>query len=265
MKLCESAVMIALATILSLIKLADLPAGGSITPASMLPILIIAYRHGTLWGFLTGTVHGVMQFLLGSSVLSYVSGAASVAAVIILDYFLAFAFIGLGGLFRKVKDQKMGLAMGALAASIVRYLCHVISGATVWAGLSIPTASALSYSLVYNATYMIPEALVLMAASFYIASGIDFRPHRISPIRTEKKSFPAVFWLRIVSGGALCFALIFDIVSVFPHLQDSDSGTFANGIASVDWLAVALVSAFSILLAIILRIFAKSLQNKASS
>ena len=53
-RLTESAVMIALATILSLFKLVDLPYGGSITLASMLPVLLIAYRYGTAWGLLTG-------------------------------------------------------------------------------------------------------------------------------------------------------------------------------------------------------------------
>ena len=111
-RLCESAIMIALATILSLLKLVDLPYGGSITPASMLPILIIAYRYGTGWGILTATVHGALQFILGTSVLSYVTGWKSVCAVIIFDYVLAFALIGLGGIFKNMKNGKAGLVLG---------------------------------------------------------------------------------------------------------------------------------------------------------
>ena len=256
--LTECSLMIALSTVLSVFPLFEMPYGGSITLASFLPIVIAAYRHGAKYGLGTAAVASLVQMLLGMKNFSYFTTWQSIVAIALFDYVIAFTIFGLAGCFRKVlKNQSLAVVTGALFASVVRYICHVISGATVWAGLSIPTASALSYSLVYNATYMIPEALVLMAASFYIASGIDFRPHRISPIRTEKKSFPAVFWLRIVSGGALCFALIFDIVSVFPHLQDSDSGTFANGISSVDWIAV-------IILSLILTLFSKSLQNKAS-
>ena len=127
LRLTESAIMIALATILSLLKLVDLPYGGSITLASMLPILLIAYRYGTAWGMLTGFVHGVVQFVLGTSVLSYVTGALSVAAVIVFDYFLAFAVIGLGGLFRKrIKRQSAALLAGAIAAGFFRYICHSV-------------------------------------------------------------------------------------------------------------------------------------------
>ena len=113
-RLTDSAIMIALATILSLLKLVDLPYGGSITLASMLPVLLIAYRYGTAWGLLTGFVHGVVQLVLGTSVLSYVTGAMSVAAVIVFDYFLAFAVIGLGGLFKKwIRLQNLALCTQA--------------------------------------------------------------------------------------------------------------------------------------------------------
>ena len=60
-KITEAAIMIALATVLSLIKLLDLPYGGSVTIASMLPVIIIAYRHGLRFGLLTGFVFGIIQ------------------------------------------------------------------------------------------------------------------------------------------------------------------------------------------------------------
>ena len=63
--LVESAVMISLATVLSIFKLAELPYGGSITLASMLPILLVAYRHGAAFGFGAGIVYGIVQQLLG--------------------------------------------------------------------------------------------------------------------------------------------------------------------------------------------------------
>ena len=84
--LVESAVMVALATVLSLIKIVDLPYGGSVTIASMLPVAVIAYRHGILWGLGTGLVYGAIQQLLGLNDLIYVTGWQSVLAVILLDY-----------------------------------------------------------------------------------------------------------------------------------------------------------------------------------
>lgn len=244
LKLAESAVMIALATILSLLKLVELPYGGSITPASMLPILIIAYRYGTLWGLFTGLVHGVLQFILGSSVLSYVTGAASVAAVIILDYLLAFALIGLGGLTRKISSERTALAAGALIASVARYLCHVASGATVWAGLSVPTAGALAYSFAYNATYMIPEAIVLALAAFYVGGLLDFKSEKIGTAHSKsgKSLAPSA-----VSTAFLGAALIYDAVKVFPHLQNAETGDFdITGLSSVSWSCVAVVTVAAI-------------------
>ena len=65
--------MIALSTVLSLIKIIDMPYGGSVTVASMLPIVIAAYRHGAIWGLGTAMVNSAMQLLLGLNNLSYFS------------------------------------------------------------------------------------------------------------------------------------------------------------------------------------------------
>lgn len=252
-RLTESAIMIALATILSLLKLVDLPYGGSITLASMLPVLLIAYRYGTAWGLLTGFVHGVVQFVLGTSTLSYVTGALSVAMVIIFDYFLAFAVIGLGGIFRKCfRQQSASLFAGAIFVGILRYLCHVVSGCTVWAGLSIPTAGALIYSFIYNATYMVPETLVLALAAYYIGSVIDFRGGRLTTLKKETTG-PSMRIAHLISGALICAAGIFDVVAVFATLQNAETGEFdITGIADANWIAIAAVTAAAVILSIAL-------------
>ena len=99
-KLIEASLMIAIATVLSLLKLLDLPYGGSITLASMLPIVIIACRNGVGWGVASGAVYGAIQQLLGLKTLSYVTTWYSILAVILLDYVLAFAVVGFAGAFR---------------------------------------------------------------------------------------------------------------------------------------------------------------------
>lgn len=252
-RLTESAIMIALATILSLLKLVNLPYGGSVTLASMLPILLIAYRYGTAWGMLTGFVHGVIQLVLDPSVLSYVTGALSVASVIILDYSLAFAVIGLGGLFRKfIKKQNTALLAGSIFTGILRYICHVIVGCTVWAGLSIPTAGALIYSFIYNATYMIPETLVLAFAAYYIGSVIDFSGGRLTTLKKETAG-PSMRIPHLVSGALICAAGIFDVVAVFATLQNAETGEFdITGIADANWIAIAAVTAAAVILSIAL-------------
>lgn len=262
LRLTESAMMLAVATVLSFVKLVDLPAGGSITLASMLPILLIAYRYGTAWGILCGFVHGAIQLALGSSALSYVTGWISAVAVIVLDYAVAFAVIGLGGAFRRMSSQRSAVLLGAVLVSVLRYACHVISGATVWAGLSIPSADALSYSFIYNATYMLPEMLILAVVAYYVTSSLDFASPRLSPVKRESAS-PVSRVLNALSGAILAGAGIFDIAAVFSKLQNPDSGEFdVTAITAVAWGWVAGVSLAAVALSLILWFIGKRVSPK---
>lgn len=249
-KLVEAALLVALATVLSVLKIAELPYGGSITLASMLPILLLSYRHGVRWGLGGGLVFGVLQQLLGLNNLSYFTTWQSVLAIIFLDYIIAFAVVGLGGLFRPlVARQNLSLATGAFFICVLRYLCHVVSGATVWAGLSIPDGAAIGYSLIYNATYMIPETLVLVAVAYYLGSLLDFR--RDQPVRLARtRTLPAearVF--SVLAGMFLLVGAVVDVSLIFPRLQNAESGKFdlsglvpEAGLVGSFWLAVIVVS-----------------------
>ena len=250
-KLAEAAVMLAVATVLSLIKFIDLPYGGSVTVACMLPVVIISYRHGIKFGLLTGFVFGLIQQLLGLNTLSYVTTWQSIIAVIMLDYIIAFMLIGLGGMFRKLSSQANALLLGTIVVCILRYICHVISGATVWAGLSIPTNAALIYSIGYNATYMIPEAIITAAVAYYVGSIIDFRNDTITNIKkSEKQKLPVLKW---IGGLLLASALIVDVRSIFMHLQNEESGEFDfTGFANVNWSVILIVSVTAIVIAAIL-------------
>ena len=247
-KLVECAVMIALASALSFFPILKMPYGGSVTFASMLPIILIAYRNGIGWGLGSGFAFAFIQQMLGLDNLSYVSTWQSVLAVIILDYALAFVVLGLGGIFRgKLKNQSTEMVLGTVFVCALRYLCHVISGATVWAGISIPTKAALIYSIGYNATYMLPEVIVTAVVAYYVASMIDFRKEKIGRISAsdEKIKLPTPCKvLPIVSTTVAVAATVFDAVAIFSHIQDGDSGefTFAH-MGEVAWTPVIIVSA----------------------
>mgnify|MGYP004627646117 CR=1 FL=1 len=232
LRLTESAIMIAAATILSMFKLVELPYGGSITLASMLPIVIIAYRYGTAWGILCGLVHGAIQLLLGSGTLSYVTGAASVVAVILLDYIVAFAVCGLAGIFRNMKKQSTGL----------------LSGFTDWRDISVPAADAVIYSFIYNATYMLPEMIVLALSAYYIGSSLDFRQPRLAPIKKENvEENTKSRVLAAITGAVALAAAVFDVAAVFAHLQNADSGEFdITGISAAPWGLIIVISASAI-------------------
>ena len=265
--LTESAVMIALATVLSIIKIAEMPYGGSVTVASALPVAIIAYRHGVKTGLFAGVVHAALQLVLGLSALSYATTWQSAVAIIMLDYIIAFTFVGFAGIFRKsIKNQASALTAGALLISVLRYACHVISGATVWAGISIPTAAALAYSFIYNATYMIPETIVLTVATLYIGSLIDFRmayPKRMA----MKKGSMSLPWAKPVAGLLVCGAVIFDVAEVFEKLQDAETGEFTlASLPDVNWVAVIVVTALALIAsAIILIINNYNSKNKTKA
>lgn len=251
-KLVECALLIAVGTVLSLAKIAELPYGGSVTLASMLPVIIISYRHGLGWGMGSGVAFAVVQQLLGLKNLSYVTTWQSILAVIFLDYIFAFAVCGLGGLFRKqLKTQSVALACGSLFVSILRYFCHVISGATVWAGISIPTKAALGYSLVYNATYMIPETIVLVLVAYYIGSMIDFT--KDVPVRMKRDiGNQTADMLSILSGLVGVAALITDVALIFAHMQDPETGEFniqllkPEVFADSFWMVVTIVTAVAV-------------------
>ena len=247
-RLVECGVLIAIATVLSMLKVAQLPYGGSITAASMLPIIIIAYRHGTKTGLITGFVYGLVQLVLGVNNLSYATTWKGALAIVLLDYVVAFLFLGLGGIFRRENDrQGISIALGALLGAVLRYLCHVASGATVWAGLSIPTADALKFSFIYNATYMVPETIVLIIAAYYIGSSLDFKAEQ--PVRVARKSFDTSKIFAIIAGLVLAATLIFDTVSVFAHLQNGETGEWdISGIGQVNWHLVIIITAAAVVL-----------------
>ena len=154
--------------------------------------------------------------------------------------------MGLGGIFRRVSGDRSALVLGTLLVSVLRYLCHVISGATVWAGLSIPTEAALIYSIGYNATYMIPETIITTAAAYYLSTLIDFK--RDIPVRrTSPLAEGGVTPYTVLGGTALLLGLVIDVWMIAPLLQDAETGEFSlAGLASVDVISVSVVTAITL-------------------
>ena len=256
--LTECSIMVALATVLSIIKIFELPYGGSITLASMLPIVIISYRYGARVGAFSALAASLIQMLLGLNNFSYFTTWQSVVALAVLDYVVAFTAFGLAGIFkRKIKDQGSAMSAGAALASLLRYVCHVVSGCTVWAGLSIPTNAALIYSISYNATYMIPETIILVLTTAYVGSALDFSK-RAPTRRVSKKHDTGATYCYIGAGLALLCALIADTVLVFSRLQSNESGEFSiEGLSRVNWLAVLIITAEGIAFSLGLVLLAK--------
>lgn len=142
----EAAVMIALATILSVIVVYRAPQGGSVTPASMVPLLILALRHGPKVGLMAGSVYGLLQLWIGPFILHWLQ--------VIIDYPLAFAMLGLAGLLPRY--PLLSVAVGILG----RAVSHVVAGAVFFAHYAPEGTSPWLYSLVYNGSYLVPELVL---------------------------------------------------------------------------------------------------------
>ena len=163
--LCEGAIMVALAQILSYIKLMELPNGGSLTPA-MFPILLFALRWGLKDGLLAGFVFGLLQLIFDGA---YAWGWQSM----LLDYLLAFTPLGLAGLF---KGKAWGIFPGTVLGCAGRFVIHYISGVTIYR-IAAPTEvlgtvfdNPELYSVVYNGSYMLPNTVLalVIAALLYV-------------------------------------------------------------------------------------------------
>jgi len=157
--LTEGAMMVALAQVLSYVKLLELPNGGSLTPA-MFPILLFAVRYGLGKGLMAGFAFGLLQLIFDGA---YAWGWQSM----LLDYLVAFTPLGLAGLFR---GKTWGIFPGTVLGCLGRFIVHYISGVTIYR-INEPTSvpgigtfdNAVLYSLVYNGVYMLPNALMALA------------------------------------------------------------------------------------------------------
>lgn len=142
----EAGIMIALASVLSLIKVYSAPQGGSVTAGSMIPILVFALRWGPKPGLIVGVAYGMVQMLLEPFVVHPIQA--------ILDYPLAFGLLGLAGVSRRIPSLGVVLGIGG------RIVCHVAAGVVFFGHYAPEGTPALLYSLVYNASYLVPEVLI---------------------------------------------------------------------------------------------------------
>ncbi len=141
------AMAVALATVLSNIKLFHFPTGGSITLLSMLIACLPGYFFGLGAGLMTGLAYGVLQLLMDPYVLYPMQ--------LVMDYLLAFGALGLSGLFSNTKN---GLLKGYLVGVLGRYVFTVASGCIFFAAYAWEGWSVLPYSMVYNGIYIFAEA-----------------------------------------------------------------------------------------------------------
>lgn len=163
--LAEGAIMVAMAFVLSYIKIFHLPWGGSITLLSMLPIAIFSIKRGVKAGLFAAFVSSLLQLgqgIIVDGLFAWGLTPAMLAACIFLDYIGAYTAIGLAGIFRE--KGLLGRLVGTAASVLIRYIFHIVSGAVIFhsAGMiweTFSTDNEWLYSTLYNGAYMLPEMI----------------------------------------------------------------------------------------------------------
>lgn len=171
----ECAMMVALATVLSMIKLYEAPLGGSVTLLSMLPVSVLSIRLGLKWGLTGGFLHAVIQMFLDlGRVISWGLTPAALIGCIVFDYLLAFTVIGLAGAFRN--HGRFGMVFGIAMALFLRFCSHLVSGTVIF-DVWMPEGwgNPFIYSVAYNGAYMLPELIFTVAAVLILTRTPAFR------------------------------------------------------------------------------------------
>lgn len=144
--LAEIAISIALASVLSQIRIYTMPYGGSVTLGSMIPLLLISLRRDLKTGVTTGVIYGLVQIILDGMIYHPVS--------MLLDFPLAFGVVGIVALFKK---RPM---IGTVIVFILRFLCHFTSGVVFWWMYAPEGMSSIVYSAIYNGGYIFAEMVI---------------------------------------------------------------------------------------------------------
>ena len=201
-RLTESAMLLAVAIVLELLSkmfIPEMPFGGQITLVSMLPVVLISYRHGVKWGLVSAFAYALLEMAIGTKTVMaafqpgyFGDGVLIINALIMcfLDYVVAFTVLGLGGIFRnRIANPGLALMTGSLVALGARYVAHIASGYILFAGYAewfftqegfpswgaslvealSPELLGFVYSIVYNGMYMIPEMILSAVVALLLA------------------------------------------------------------------------------------------------
>lgn len=174
-----AAVCIAMSFALSYLRLVKMPQGGSITIASLLPLMLYSYMFGTKKGILAGTVYGFLQAIQDPYIIH--------PAQFLLDYPVAFACIGLAGIFSCKRTfenlPQLQFALGAIVAGAFRFIMHFFSGVFAF-GAFAEGENIYLYSLGYQAGYILPDiAIVIVVGILFFSS-----PSVVKLVRSRRTS-----------------------------------------------------------------------------
>ncbi len=163
-------ICIAISFSLSYLRLVRMPQGGSITPASILPLMIFAYAFGVKKGVFVGFIYGLLQALQSTDGILH-------PAQFLLDFPVAYACVGFAGLFarnKRLKNPQLQITLGGIVAGLSRFLMHFLSGIFAF-GVFAPEGTPVAlYSLTYQAGYVLPDLAIAIVVGIFVFSSKAF-------------------------------------------------------------------------------------------
>lgn len=177
--LTQSAIFIALATVLSFLPIYKMPMGGSVTLASMLPILFIGVKFGYKWGFGSAGVYALIQLfqaLIEGDVFIYCNGFGIVILCALFDYIVPFGILGFSAFARPKEGKRFSIIKASITFGVIiaiRFVCHYITGVAIWGQWAPDGMGKFLYSLLYNGQYMLPELIITVVIGVFLMSSSE--------------------------------------------------------------------------------------------
>ncbi|MDR1805989.1 MAG: energy-coupled thiamine transporter ThiT [Clostridium sp.] len=197
--LVESAVLIALSVVLSMVALFKMPMGGTVSAFSMVPLVLISLRWGMPWGLGAGLTYGIVQAIMGLENFSYVTGIPALIGVALLDYLVAFSVYGLAAGIAKpfitekklrraagqydgkefsldiyrVPNKPFGYGLAAFVCGVLQFGCSFLSGIIIWGAYAPEDTPVWLYSLTYNGSFALPNAVLTVIGTVAAMALLD--------------------------------------------------------------------------------------------
>ena len=179
--LCQCGIFIALATILSFLPVYEMPMGGSVTIASMLPIMLVSIKYGVGTGLATAFAYSLTQLLqavASPNVFPYCQTGEAVAICVLFDYVVPFTILGLAGIFHKMKltkNTEMNIYIGIIGVVVLRFFCHFITGVTIWKQWTPEGMGKYLYSFLYNAGFLSVDFIICIVSAVLMFRKAELR------------------------------------------------------------------------------------------
>ena len=179
--LTECAIMLALSFALSCAKLFEMPMGGSVTVASMLPVMLISIKYGVGTGLATCFVYSLtqlMQAIASSNVFPYCETPATLVICILFDYIVPFTLLGLAGLFHKIKltkNTELNIYIGIISVVVLRFFCHFVTGVVIWKQWAPEGMGKYLYSFLYNGGFLSLDFIICIVCAVLMFRKAELR------------------------------------------------------------------------------------------